>query len=716
MTLPVTLPVTVPGTLPVTAAVAPAVPVGVERRRTARKDTVRRRLRRLVLGVVALMLMSLLVGLFALQIATGNVSKLAAGYGPASDAASDALTYMLDAETGIRGYQLSGDPADLQPYLRSEPKIIPTLDSIATLLHGVGYHDLDRALGSERAAAAQWLQTVVDPVVLGGRPAFSAARDALGIRLLDEFRRQNAVVLSTLRAERSSIRSDLQRFRDAMRIVVVVVTLVAVGVGSYLGVRIAASISGPLERLWDTTNGLRAGDLSARTEVSSGPVEVRDVAAEVDRLGEQVQAHNAAQLAAAALRDRVQALSESLHLGVDAGTLAQGLVMGLGAVFGADRVRLHTFDDNRAPGLTVEWHAPRLAGTAEDGDVDAAAMRALANRLWSGAGLIAIADLDVEQVPGAFARLAEQARERGTRAALLAAVGEGASAFGVLSLSFAGRPHAWTAVELSLVRQLCAELAQRLVQGHVMSRQQELITQLRELDEAKTALVSTVSHELRTPLTSIAGYLELVLDGEAGAVGDEARDMLTVVERNVVRLRTLIEDLLTQSRIEAGRLRVTVTRIDLREVVSDVIAALAPIADSREVALVADVPAAADLHVEGDLRQLEQALTNLVANAVKFTPEQGRVSVHGFVAEDRAVLEVSDTGIGIPAEELPRLFERFYRASNAASAEIPGTGLGLSIVQQIVQAHGGQLAVESTVGAGTTFRIRLPAVTPVPVG
>jgi PAS domain S-box-containing protein len=233
--------------------------------------------------------------------------------------------------------------------------------------------------------------------------------------------------------------------------------------------------------------------------------------------------------------------------------------------------------------------------------------------------------------------------------------------------------------------------------------------QLRQLDALKDEFVSLVSHELRTPLTSIRGYLELVLDDAETTVPEEHRQYLAVVQRNSERLLRLVGDLLFVAQLDAGRLSVEKEALDLGVLAEESVQAATPTAGARGVAVALD---AGPAPLAGDRSRLAQLVDNLVSNAVKFTPEGGRVDLRVRTEEDAVVLEVSDSGMGIPAEEQPQLFERFFRSSNARRAAVPGTGLGLVIVRAIAEAHGGDVSVESTEGAGTTFTVRLPAGDP----
>jgi signal transduction histidine kinase len=243
-----------------------------------------------------------------------------------------------------------------------------------------------------------------------------------------------------------------------------------------------------------------------------------------------------------------------------------------------------------------------------------------------------------------------------------------------------------------------AETAQRLLL--------EQNDRLRELDRLKDELVALVSHELRTPLTSIAGYLELVLDENEGPLGDEQRRFLEIVDRNARRLMRLVNDLLFVAQIESGRLTLDATEVDLQELAAESVEALRPAAEAAGISLRLDalpVPA-----VRGDPERLGQLLDNLLSNAVKFTLAGGRVVVALGRSGGDAVLAVTDTGIGVPAVEQDRIFERFFRASDAQERAIEGTGLGLTIVRAIVEAHGGSVEIASVEGEGTTVRVRIP--------
>lgn len=230
--------------------------------------------------------------------------------------------------------------------------------------------------------------------------------------------------------------------------------------------------------------------------------------------------------------------------------------------------------------------------------------------------------------------------------------------------------------------------------------------QLRQLDLMKDEFVALVSHELRTPLTSICGYLELVIEEEAGDLTDQQREFLSVVERNADRLLRLVNDLLFVARVEAGAFELQLEDVDAADLIRGCIEAARPQAEEKGIRLLAEIKA--DAVVLADRSRLAQLLDNLVSNALKFTPAGGTVRVGANVSGESLELAVVDTGMGIPPTEQKHLFERFFRASSASSQAIPGTGLGLSITKAIAEAHGGSVSFESVEGEGTTFWVTLP--------
>lgn len=228
---------------------------------------------------------------------------------------------------------------------------------------------------------------------------------------------------------------------------------------------------------------------------------------------------------------------------------------------------------------------------------------------------------------------------------------------------------------------------------------------LQEGERLKDEFFALVSHELRTPLTSIIGYLELVLDDEE-ELADEARRFLEVVERNAKRLLRLVGDMLFVAQVEAGRLSLESSAVDLDKVAAESVEAARPAAERAGVSLT--LTAEPVRPILGDRDRLGQMLDNLISNALKFTSDDGHVDVRMASAEDRAIVEVSDTGMGIPDAEQQQLFERFFRASSATSNAVPGAGLGLTIVKTIVEAHGGTVGLTSREGEGTIVRVELP--------
>ncbi|SDR74311.1 PAS fold-containing protein [Nocardioides scoriae] len=240
-----------------------------------------------------------------------------------------------------------------------------------------------------------------------------------------------------------------------------------------------------------------------------------------------------------------------------------------------------------------------------------------------------------------------------------------------------------------------------------LEKEAEAVRRLRELDRARTDFVATVSHELRTPITSILGYVEVLLDAVADQPPSVHHDMLEAVRRNGERMHSLAENLLTLSSFEAGEFSMKVTSLDLRTVVERAEQALRPFIDERRLTTSFELPSH-PVPVQGDLAHLERVLLNLMSNALKFTEDGGRVTCRLSSCHGQAVLEVVDTGIGVPAAEQGQLFTRFFRSSTAEKRAIQGTGIGLNVVDAIVRRHGGVIEVDSEEGRGTSMLVRLP--------
>jgi two-component system phosphate regulon sensor histidine kinase PhoR len=232
------------------------------------------------------------------------------------------------------------------------------------------------------------------------------------------------------------------------------------------------------------------------------------------------------------------------------------------------------------------------------------------------------------------------------------------------------------------------------------------ITRLKELEKIRQDFVANVSHELRTPLTTIKGYAETLLEGALKE--DQAFQFVQVIKRHTDRLTKIVEDLLMLSRIETKEFQLKMEAIPLRDFIDDVVDFVKEPAERKKISLSRnEIPSS--LAVLADRSYLEQILINLLDNAIKYTPEGGRVIVSAVEKDSKDIqFSIEDNGIGIPKEDLSRIFERFYRVDKGRSKELGGTGLGLSIVKHLVQAHGGRVWVESQLGKGSAFFFTVP--------
>jgi two-component system phosphate regulon sensor histidine kinase PhoR len=652
-----------------------------------------------------LLLLTLLVagtaGVFALTAQTEAAERLLYRTGQVRIETLRAQQGLTDAETGMRGYVLTGDAELLVPYERGRVAFRRHLDAAANLL------DSDTSAGDDlnamRRTGDRWLREFAQPAIAARRAAATGPLHSEGKALFDQFRQAADHTNAVLEAERETDQAAIADRATLGRSALIATMLAGTALCALVSLRTARRIIGPLDRLHGTIDRLRIGDTSARADLE-GPAEIRAVATTLNTLAAENDTLSTLQ------RDRVQrerTIREVAgrireHLDVD-GVLQQA-VTELGLTLGTQRVAVRLLEDGRYGPFAAEWTAEGVPRISDVEDALPEIDESIHHRIMD---TVAVDDSSVSDPsqPGPTWQAFWAAN--GIRAVMLSPVMAGASVSGLLVVHEYAGPRRWTASEIAIVEAIARELGAALSHAQAYERERHMVAKLQELDNAKSEFVSSVSHELRTPLTSIVGYLELLLEGEGGPLEAEQLRMLEVIGRNSRRLLALIEDLLTLSRIESGAFKVSMTPIELPPLVDAVVESVKPTVDARKLELVVDVPARTGT-ILGDEPQLERVLLNLITNALKFTPEGGRVTLSARPVGDSIALSVADTGIGIPASEQPKLFSRFFRSSISQERAIQGTGLGLVIVKSIVEHHGGSIWFTSKPGEGTTFTVTLP--------
>jgi two-component system phosphate regulon sensor histidine kinase PhoR len=232
------------------------------------------------------------------------------------------------------------------------------------------------------------------------------------------------------------------------------------------------------------------------------------------------------------------------------------------------------------------------------------------------------------------------------------------------------------------------------------------ITELKELDQMKTDLMSMVTHEIRTPLATVRGFAQILLKG--GIPTEKTKEFLNIINRQSNRLVNLVNDFLDITRIESGRQAITKAPLDVEKLIQNALQDLQPLANEKNISLTYDPPTAPVPEVLADRNLMEQVLINLLSNAIKYSPKGAQACVSLHRNNGQVIVDVKDTGLGIPPDAVPRLFEKFYRVRSDDRKDIIGTGLGLSLVKQIIEVHEGTIRVESEHGEGSTFTFTLP--------
>ena len=689
----------------------------LRRRSPAEGRPIATRLRHFVYLLWALLFLVCVLAAGALQIQRNEVSRLTLATGPAVDASNRVLQTMTDAETGLRGYQVSHDPALLAPYRGAQAR---TMEALATLQGKLVLSTRDdddaarhsRLEDGQRFAVSQWWAYALSTEQAVSRGEATDVRQ--GRLLFDSFRRVNAALGQHIEAERDQTRTAALTAATAGMAASIAATLVAMLVAFVLGRRAARSISAPLAALRDTMNRQRRGEPGARAREDQGSLELRSLAADFNALTEQNQGLQDIQARDLRMNTLTFEIARAIRAASDTQQALDVLCAALGQGLGADRVMANTVAPHHKVVLGAQWHLPDLPPLGDIPDDLLPHIGRFAEELWLAEGFAARDDFLAPDV---------QSRERsrifheatGARAVIMVPIGLGDRVIGMIFVLMVHEPRRWSQSEASTVQQVAGFVGRAVVEDDRRAHQSEYVDRLERLDRQKTDFLATVSHELRTPLTSISGYLELLQDGDAGELPREAQRMLEVIDRNTSRLRGLIEDLLVLNRIEGGGLKVNVVGVSMPEMITHIGQELAPLAQSGAIDLdIAAGPGTAI--VQGDRGHLHRAVVNIVSNAIKFSRPGGVITISCALDQGagRVLVTCQDRGIGIPADDQGQLFTRFYRASNATEQAIPGTGLGLTIVKQIVEDHGGELRLTSVEGEGTTVVMDLPLLAGAP--
>ncbi|GAA1608485.1 ATP-binding protein [Actinoplanes couchii] len=619
------------------------------------------------LNVGSLAMLGLFMVLLLVQFGFGTLLRAeqdseAAGSTRAEIANDHVMQEMTDAEIGVRGYRLTGDASFLGPYEKSRAAVMKALDEISA---GNSGSRVAALIGRQREAVQAWLDGYAVPIATGKEPP------ADGEQLFTELRRINTAMDEALAADRTDMLAAAAGDRREMTMLAALLVVAILAIGYSVARTGRRQLLVPLGDLAVTIRRLASGDRSIRAE-PAGSTELRTVIEALNDLAAQTETLLVAEHARAARAGLRQAVAAEMQELGDIDHTARRITELVGIAVGATAVHCE---------LVVPGRGEMRSGWP-DGTPDLPAERTVelltgqscTPRCGSGGNVWMTVGGDAECIPG------------------------------YLHLDRPGNP-VWTDAEQRLLAGVGREIERALRQLNLQNNQARLITELRMLDQRKDVFIQTVTHELRTPLTSILGYTEMIADEDGAALTSVQQRALNAILRNAHRLHDTIGDLILLDRPDNGA-AVTAETLDLGTVAVTVRHELDNAARAKNLTVTFD---ADEGWVRGDRTQLQRALRKLLENAIKFTPSGGSVTCR-MAADARTVaISVTDTGIGIPAEDVPGLFTPFHRAGNAMDQAVQGPGLGLAIVRDIVRDHGGTIAVQSVVGRGTTFTLTLPA-------
>jgi len=612
----------------------------------------------------------------------------------------DMVAEFLDAQRDASGYQATGQAGPLLDYNSEQQEFATALqrvqrlatNDVAAEVHAEERNALAALVADDRAMAAPGNSAAADrsyASASASADAFVSQADVLQ-RRLDE-----AGDVLAARSERT-LGVGLGW------------TATILALGLMLPVIAAATalhwVSGPLHAATTAVRRRALGDMTARA-APGGPADVRELATSINFLADESDRGRVAQVERTRLQAQVRQASVRIREHLRGEAIVREAVTAIHEHLAVDFAWVGVVDGER---LTIADGDPGtpdqvagIIGHFPPGTVG------WIRDIYRHRSSYRIQDLHTAQADEIPAEIKEILLGQGATSLLLTPFGAGQELLGCLTLLRTGLGQMWTQAEIDAVESLAGDIGRGLEHARLYEAEERLVAELTSLDRAKASFLASASHDLRTPLTSIIGYVELLSDEEAGPVSRTQARMLDGVDRNARRLKTMIEDMLTISKIELGAFSSRLGPLDLASLLPPAADVIRPSATAGGLDFTVTAPDH-PLMVDGDAEQLDRLLVNLLSNAVKYTPRGGSVALALDQANGSAVLTVADSGIGIPEEDQGSLFTRFFRASNAVEAAIPGSGLGLSIVRTIVANHHGDLSVRSALDQGTTFTVRIP--------
>jgi signal transduction histidine kinase/CHASE3 domain sensor protein len=616
------------------------------------------------------------------------------------------LTALLDAETGQRGYILTRDSTLLAPYNGARARADSTLDSLRALTRDnpvqqarldtlvLRTHQRLSALDSSLALArAGRLPNPTTTVYRPGPPLMADVR-----RLIDGLQAEEERLL----VERERREANARRLAST-----------AIIAGTLLAGLLAYIVNRAMDRAIEDRNRALADIETANERLQEQAVE----------LEAQSEAAQAAALEAEQATEHARSALEAVEESERRSSRLQAATEAFSGALSLADVGDLIIDQALS---ALDAHSGMIAAIEENGDLCVVATRDI------GATVVGqIIDPDrrsplnaavsrgqpvllrtAAEVHTEFPDIVPRHHADGIQAAAAFPIQNAGRVIGALLVRFT-RPRSFTRSDMTFMIAMSRIAGESLERARLYEAERTARTAAEAANRAKAAFLASMSHELRTPLQAALGFAQLIRSGLYGPITPDQSEVLGRVERSQTHLTRLIDDILDFARLEAGRVRMQVEEVS----VSDAFSSLAPLVEPQatkkgiELSL---VPPADPLIVSADKHRLQQILVNLVGNAIKFTPESGMIQVGAAGDGELATINVRDTGPGIPADRLQSIFEPFVQVNEGHTRPHAGVGLGLAISRDLARAMGGELAVESVVGAGSTFSVTLPLAHPAP--